>query len=946
MKKLVRNAALLVAFWSAGVQAQSTFSVRVNNGNDDAEEELTSGTMYLTSSDLEMSFDSFVTDDQLIGLRFTGVSLPANASVLRAYIQFEVDELKANDPCQLQVFVEDNLNPVTYSSITGDISSRNYINDSVQWNPATWVAVDDQGPAQRTPNLKPLVDSILSKSGWTNGNAMAFMIKGTGTRTAESFDGEPNSAPQLVIEYSLPGQFVLQVLHASDLEGGVDAITDAPAFAAIVDQLEDEYANTVTISSGDNYIPGPFFNAASEDPIEDSLRAILSDFYGTPLNNLGAERGRIDIAMMNVIGFNASVFGNHEFDQGEGAVADIILGSGNASALGWMGAQFPYLSANLDFSGSFLNSSRVANVQDASNFVVDVTNPANASSTPKIAPATILNVNGEQIGVVGATTQLLAQISSPGGVAVTGAPTMNDMPQLAGVLQPYIDSLTARGVNKIIVATHLQQFALEQALAGLLNDVDIILAGGSDFLLADNSDVLRPGDVAAGNYPFQTLNAQNDSVLIVSTDGEYSYVGRLVVAFDANGKLLPSSVSEATSGAYATIPSVVNGLYGSANPYATGSKGYFVERLANSVTDIVVAKDGNVFGKSSVFLEGRRALVRTEETNLGNLTADANLWVARQFDPSVAVSLKNGGGIRAEIGTIDQMNSQLLPPQPNPVAGKDSLEVSQLDIENTLRFNNALKVVETTPGGLKALLEHGISNWDGVSTNGQMPQVGGVKFSFDPSAAAGSRIESMALVDTNGNPVDSVVVNGSVFGDANRMIKLVSLNFLVDNDGDGYPFSTETSNAVDLDSSNVNVTGLADFAEVGSEQDALAEYLASKHSSQPFGAAETDPSLDERIQILSLRNDSVFRSTIGLTENGAAISVQLYPNPADEYLNLSAENTQINTVEIIALSGQALARHQVGATQITLPVSQLNRGMYLIRVETEHGNTLTKIQVK
>ena len=946
MKKLVRNAALLVAFWSAGMQAQSTFSVRVNNGNDDAEEELTSGTMYLTSSDLEMSFDSFVTDDQLIGLRFTGVSLPANASVLRAYIQFEVDELKANDPCQLQVFVEDNLNPVTYSSITGDISSRNYINDSVQWNPATWVAVDDQGPAQRTPNLKPLVDSILSKSGWTNGNAMAFMIKGTGTRTAESFDGEPNSAPQLVIEYSLPGQFVLQVLHASDLEGGVDAITDAPAFAAIVDQLEDEYDNTVVISSGDNYIPGPFFNAASEDPIEDSLRAILSDFYGTPLNNLGAERGRIDIAMMNVIGFNASVFGNHEFDQGEGAVADIILGSGNASALGWMGAQFPYLSANLDFSGSFLNSSRVANVQDASNFVVDVTNPANASSTPKIAPATILNVNGEQIGVVGATTQLLAQISSPGGVAVTGAPTMNDMPQLAGVLQPYIDSLTARGVNKIIVATHLQQFALEQALAGLLNDVDIILAGGSDFLLADNSDVLRPGDVAAGNYPFQTLNAQNDSVLIVSTDGEYSYVGRLVVAFDANGKLLPSSVSEATSGAYATIPSVVNGLYGSANPYATGSKGYFVERLANSVTDIVVAKDGNVFGKSSVFLEGRRALVRTEETNLGNLTADANLWVARQFDPSVAVSLKNGGGIRAEIGTIEQMNSQLLPPQPNPVAGKDSLEVSQLDIENTLRFNNALKVVETTPGGLKALLEHGISNWDGVSTNGQMPQVGGVKFSFDPSAAAGSRIESMALVDTNGNPVDSVVVNGSVFGDANRMIKLVSLNFLVDNDGDGYPFSTETSNAVDLDSSNVNVTGLADFAEVGSEQDALAEYLASKHSSQPFGAAETDPSLDERIQILSLRNDSVFRSTIGLTENGAAISVQLYPNPADEYLNLSAENTQINTVEIIALSGQALARHQVGATQITLPVSQLNRGMYLIRVETEHGNTLTKIQVK
>jgi 5'-nucleotidase/UDP-sugar diphosphatase len=38
--------------------------------------------------------------------------------------------------------------------------------------------------------------------------------------------------------------------------------------------------------------------------------------------------------------------------------------------------------------------------------------------------------------------------------------------------------------------------------------------------------------------------------------------------------------------------------------------------------------------------------VRTEETNLGDLTADANLWAAKQEDASVQVSIKNGGGIR------------------------------------------------------------------------------------------------------------------------------------------------------------------------------------------------------------------------------------------------------------------------------------------------------------
>ena len=572
----------------------------------------------------------------------------------------------------------------------------------------------------------------------------------------------------------------LQVLHASDLEGGVEAIQDAPNFAAIIDKLEDDYANTLVLSSGDNYIPGPFFNAASEAPIEDSLRDILSDFYGTPLNSLTTERGRIDISLMNVMGFDAANFGNHEFDAGTEAVEDIILSTNSGSNLTWMGAQFPYLSANLDFSANPLGSRAVTSVKHDTIFVTDVTNPGSAGNTPKIAPATVINRGGEEIGVIGATTQLLTTISSPGSVSVVGSPSGNDMAQLAGILQNYIDSLTAQGIDKIIVSTHLQQFALEQQLATLLNGVDIIIAGGSDFLLADNTDMLRPGDVAAGPYPFLTSDANGDPVLIVSTDGQYSYVGRLVVGFDSNGKLLPFTVDENVSGAYATLPSVVTGLYGSANPFATGTKGYFAERLTNSIKDIVIAKDGNTFGKTNHFLEGRRAYVRTEETNMGNISADANLWLARQYDPSVAVSLKNGGGIRAEIGIIDQMNAQLLPPQPNPVANKDSLAISQLDIENTLRFNNTLKVVDTDPQGLRDLLEHGIGNWNGTSTQGRMPQVGGVRFSFDPGQPAGSRIQNLALVDTAGNVTDSVVVGGAIYGDTSRVIKVVSLNFLVD----------------------------------------------------------------------------------------------------------------------------------------------------------------------
>ena len=66
---------------------------------------------------------------------------------------------------------------------------------------------------------------------------------------------------------------------------------------------------------------------------------------------------------------------------------------------------------------------------------------------------------------------------------------------------------------------------------------------------------------------------------------------------------------------------------------------------------IVDAADAMAFGNHDMFLDGRRETVRTEESNLGNLTADANLDAARGADAAVMVSFKNGGGLRAEFGS-------------------------------------------------------------------------------------------------------------------------------------------------------------------------------------------------------------------------------------------------------------------------------------------------------
>ena len=169
------------------------------------------------------------------------------------------------------------------------------------------------------------------------------------------------------------GPYVLQILHASDLKGGVDSIDNAPNFAAIVDVLEDSSDNTILLSAGDNYIPGPFFNAAETQSVfrdEGVFNTTYNALFGLPADadgdgvadsygGLREGEGRVDISIMNVIGFDASALGNHEFDLGPAQVASIIgpefQGAGLADDR-WVGAQFPYLSANLDFTGSPLES--------------------------------------------------------------------------------------------------------------------------------------------------------------------------------------------------------------------------------------------------------------------------------------------------------------------------------------------------------------------------------------------------------------------------------------------------------------------------------------------------------------------------------------------------------------------------------------------------------------
>ncbi|MGK7919214.1 MAG: bifunctional metallophosphatase/5'-nucleotidase, partial [Trichodesmium sp.] len=496
----------------------------------------------------------------------------------------------------------------------------------------------------------------------------------------------------------------LQILHAADQEGGIPAIQDAVNFSAVMNALEDDFENTLRLSSGDIYIPGPFFNASDE-------------VYG--------EAGIGDILINNALGFQAVALGNHEFDQGTRTIANLVAANSEITGPGigeggFLGTQFPYLSTNLDFS-------------DDGNLAGFVVADGGAPQPNTISGSVVIEVGGEEIGIVGATTPTLPVISSPGDVVVT-PPDSDDIEALAEIIQETVNELTATGINKVILLAHMQQISIEQELAELLTDVDVIIAGGSNTLLATEDNILRDGDEAANSYPIQLTSASNEPVLVVNTDGNYRYVGRLIADFDENGII--TSFDEDFSGAYATDDEGVDRAFGEdVDPEDVADP--TVVAVTNAINENISARDGNIFGATDVFLNGIIGNIRTEETNLGNLTADANLFVAQEYDSDVVVSIKNGGGIRENIGqsfippgaTSDDLVQ--LPPAGNEFAGKEEGQISQLDIENTLSFNNELTLLTVTAEELKQILEHGVAATADGATPGQFPQVGGLAFSFD-----------------------------------------------------------------------------------------------------------------------------------------------------------------------------------------------------------------------
>lgn len=514
-------------------------------------------------------------------------------------------------------------------------------------------------------------------------------------------------------------QYQITVLHNNDGESQLfadgDGIGGVAEFKALFDTTKSFYQSqnhgVVSIYAGDTFLAGPEFQASLDSGVPGSRT-----FY--------------DALAISRIGYDASIIGNHEFDFGPQVLAEFI---GDAQSTNTT----HYLSANLDFSGE-----------------ADLDALATAGT---IAPSKVVTVavpgGTKQIGIIGATTTNLPFISSPGAVTASDVLTAVNT-QVAALKDP----LRVGGpVDHIILGSHLQGIDEDKALidSGLSSDIDLIVAGGGDELLAElavgtpspttvygpSAPVsvvdtgLATGDTAEGAYP-----NQDKSIPIVTTKDQYSYLGRITLSFDSSGAL--------------------TGIDTSSNPQL--NSGFTPDAAIQSdVAPVQTYVDGlasNIIGQTSVFLlHGGSDTIRSQETNLGNLVADALLDAGQDAAPDFGVSLTpnrtvamaNGGGIRDDI------------------PGND---ISVLDTFNVSPFGNFVSVIEdVTVTDLVMVLENAYSrtvdldpsnNVDPArqgSGTGRFAQIAGMNVVYDINAQA-LELDGDGNVVTPGQRIVSVIL--------------------------------------------------------------------------------------------------------------------------------------------------------------------------------------------
>ena len=172
--------------------------VAISSGDDDVEERASDGVLDFTSSDIELGEDVGFNGVQTVGLLFRGVAVPDNSTITAAYLEFTTDETDSVT-ANVVIRAEDADNAASFAAVVNDVTGRTTTSASVSWPIPAWGTI---GATNQSPDLSGVIQEVIDRGGWAQGNNIAFVIDGSGERTAESYNGSPGEAVRLHIEYS------------------------------------------------------------------------------------------------------------------------------------------------------------------------------------------------------------------------------------------------------------------------------------------------------------------------------------------------------------------------------------------------------------------------------------------------------------------------------------------------------------------------------------------------------------------------------------------------------------------------------------------------------------------------------------------------------------------------------------------------------------------------
>jgi 5'-nucleotidase/UDP-sugar diphosphatase len=451
--------------------------------------------------------------------------------------------------------------------------------------------------------------------------------------------------------------------------------------------------------------------------------------FGTSLYSV--YRGVADAEMMNAVCFDAFALGNHEFDDGDANLAEFITTLRGSTDC----PNTPVLAANL--------------VPGPDSALL----PLQVSGA--IAPYIIQSFGDEQVGVIGIDIRgktLLSSSPDPGTTLLDERETV--IAQVA--------ALTALGVNKIVLLTHIGLAKDLEWMTGI-EGVDVVVGGDSHTLLG--ADV-APVFMTQGEYPAVTTTALTDGRKVCVVQAwDYAHVlGHLNVVFDELGDVISCGGSPKIPfevDAMATDSEIVKSYLEDLGPAfvqveedeaAKTALQVYLDDLQEQLGTMIATVPENICYER-IPGQGRSEFCTAESTaNMGGAACNVVAQAFLDQTPSGDVAIQNGGGCRTDIA-----------------AGDFSLESAF----TLLPFSNTLVTLDLTGAQIKIVLEEALENALMGGSTGAYPYAAGLRYAVDANKDMGNRISSLEvnirLAEASWNAIDAgmaytVVTNNFIAG--------------------------------------------------------------------------------------------------------------------------------------------------------------------------------------